>query len=599
MNIIKTIVFVILCLSCQYLFAQNKIDSAKNLIFKTQKIDSNYFQTCFFIADEYMNLYRYDSAQVWLSRINENLPQKSTTRSNYFLISRQAEVYYYNNLLQLGLQESRRSLNMAKLLNDSLLMADSYNFLGLFYSGLDSIQKSITFFKNGLQYIRQPPYPSGYIELSLPHHLYGNLAEAYQKLKKYDSSIYYIKRSLFFANEINHSRGTSVAYVGLADVFFDIRKVDSAKINYQKGMYFANLSGDFDVLLLCLSGIAKCESVSGNKQLMLKNLEKGFSLLKKQNNINRFYTLIFLSTAIDLLKKEKFDKNIIYAFELKSKIENSILNESNSQLGFILEDEFNKERRLVNLQILESQRKQELANTRLILAIVVIVILLIGFLVYRFYQNQVLTVSRVRNTISQDLHDEIGASLSSLQIYGAVAEQLVNSNPSKALEMIHNIKNQSREIMETMSDIVWSMKNNDTGNLTLETKIKNFAVSILQEKNIHLSFIIQPEAELSLYSMKARRNILLIIRELINNTIKHSMANNIRININLQDRNWIMLFYDDGIGFNKDKSEKTGHGLVNIQNRCIELNGTYSIDTTNGTQYLFTFPLQIISNSGW
>ena len=377
MNIIKTIVFVILCLSCQYLFAQNKIDSAKNLIFKTQKIDSNYFQTCFFIADEYMNLYRYDSAQVWLSRINENLPQKSTTRSNYFLISRQAEVYYYNNLLQLGLQESRRSLNMAKLLNDSLLMADSYNFLGLFYSGLDSIQKSITFFKNGLQYIRQPPYPSGYIELSLPHHLYGNLAEAYQKLKKYDSSIYYIKRSLFFANEINHSRGTSVAYVGLADVFFDIRKVDSAKINYQKGMYFANISGDFDVLLLCLSGIAKCESVSGNKQLMLKNLEKGFSLLKKQNNINRFYTLIFLSTAIDLLKKEKFDKNIIYAFELKSKIENSILNESNSQLGFILEDGFNKERRLVNLQIQESHRKQELANTRLILAIVVIIILVI------------------------------------------------------------------------------------------------------------------------------------------------------------------------------------------------------------------------------
>ena len=74
------------------------------------------------------------------------MPVKRPSLFNYFLITRQAEVFYYNNLQQLGLQESRKGLAMAEALNDSLLLADSYNFLGLFYMNIDSMATSIPYY---------------------------------------------------------------------------------------------------------------------------------------------------------------------------------------------------------------------------------------------------------------------------------------------------------------------------------------------------------------------------------------------------------------------------------------------------------------------
>jgi signal transduction histidine kinase len=575
------------------------IDSAKALIYKSGKIDSTHIQTYFYIADEYMDQSRYDSAQSWLNIIHEFLPTKSTSINNYFLISRQAEVYYYNNLLQLGLEESHQLLNMAISLNDSLLIADSYNFIGLFLVSIDSTKNSINYFLKGLKYIKQPPYPNKYLELSLPHHLYGNLAEAYQKLKLYDSSLFYSKKSLIAAKQINQKRGAALAYIGMADAFFEMGYIDSARLNYLKGDEIGNQNNYYDIKLLCLIGNAKCNNAIKNFKSMEFDLKNGLELLKTKPSINRLYALIFLNSAIPLLKIMELNKSLITALEIKSKLDNDVINEGNSQLSFIVQAGMINEKRLINLQIQEAQRKQQLANTRLILAIVIIIILVISFLVYRYYQKQVMTISKVRNNISQDLHDEVGASISSLQIYGTVAEQLLVSNPSRALEMIQKIQHQSRDIMETMSDIVWSMKSNEKNNTTLETKIKNYAVSGLQESKINFSIEIQAEAELCLSNVKARRNILMIIRELMNNTLKHSKASQFHLFIYIKEENWIMEISDNGIGFQEEKILMAGNGLNNIKKRCSELNGTYFFQSTKGTNYFFIFPIQIISNQGW
>ena len=123
---------ILLCTCCINPIAQTTaIDSAKNIFNKSIKEDA-YIRTAFFIADEYMNVEQYDSAQIWLNKIYEILPAKKALLFNYFLITRQAEVYYYNDLQQLGLQESYRGLQMAQDLNDSLLLADSYIFWAYF-----------------------------------------------------------------------------------------------------------------------------------------------------------------------------------------------------------------------------------------------------------------------------------------------------------------------------------------------------------------------------------------------------------------------------------------------------------------------------------
>ncbi|MFN8250669.1 MAG: histidine kinase [Ferruginibacter sp.] len=577
---------------------QSSIDSAISVAAKQRAAPGPFTKTCFFIADEYMNIEQYDSAQLWLNKIHAILPLKSVSLENYFLLTRQAEVYYYNNLQQLGLQESRRGLAMAQALNDSILLADSYNFLGLFYMNIDSAAASVQFYQQGLAYTKQPPNLPHYISLSKPHHLHGNLAEAYYKLQKLDSALLHYRYSLQSAGVISWPRGIAVACSGLGDVFFALGQADSALYYYDRGAVVSAQSNDVDVALICYGGKASCYNVTGSTPMAFAELDKGFALLKKLPNINRFYSLGFLTAAVNIYKQRQNTAALVHALEVKSDIETANIAGNNSQIQTILNAGMENEKRLLSLQVTEAERKQELANSRLLIALGGIAMLVIAFLVYRYYQNQKIAVSKIRHKISQDLHDDIGASLSSLQIYGTIAEQSIAVNPGKTVEMVQKMNAQSREILENMSDIVWSMKSNSTGGTSLETKIKNYASELLQEKQIHFTCIIQPDAEMALQSMKARKNVLLIIREILNNTVKYSRASQSVLHIYIQDKNWIMDIGDNGSGFQQGR-EYEGNGLKNIRSRTAELNGTCTVNGEGGTRYMFVFPLTVITDTGW
>ncbi len=584
----------------QHAAGQSAVDSAKRVIQRQYKDEKVYMLTCFFIADEYMNIEQYDSSQIWLNKIHELLPLKSNSLNNYLLITRQAEVYYYNNLQQLGLQESRRGLAMAEALNDSLLLADSYNFQGLFYMNIDSAARSIQYYEKGLLYTRQPPYPEKYLSLTKPHHLHGNLAEAYYKLKIYDSALYHNRLSLQKAFAINWERGVAVACYGLGDVLFEQNQKDSALYYYKRGTNTALRSDDVDVALVCYGGIAKCYYANTNYTGVVKSLDSGFALLQQRPNINRFYAIHFLTAAIDIYRKQNNTGGLVRALELKSSVEKAVINGNNQQIQTILNAGLSNEKRLLGMQVEEAKQKQKLANTRLMMALIGFTFLAIGFLVYRYYQNQKLAVSKMRQKISQDLHDDIGASLSSLQIYGAIAEQSINTDPGKALDMIHKISNQSKDIMENMGDIVWSMKNNSISTTSIETKIKNYSAELLQDKNIELTCIIHPDAEGALENMKARRNILLIVKEVLNNIAKYSKATNASLHMYPEGRNCVLQITDNGIGFDKAK-QSSGNGLKNILARCEELKGKWIMETATGkgTNHVFIIPVTVLMDNGW
>lgn len=572
-----------------------QIDSAIQKAASQRADKKTFVKTCFYIADEYMNIEQYDSSQLWLNEIHQLLPLKNNSLDNYFLLTRQAEVYYYNNLQQLGLQESRRGLLMAEALKDSILLADSYNFLGLFYMNIDSAARSVAFYKKGLLYTKQPPNPPQYLSLSKPHHLHGNLGEAYLKLGQYDSALYHNYISLEKATEIKWDRGMAVGYASLGDVYMAIAKADSALTNYTKGVAVAIPALDLDVALICYSGMAQAHYQLNQAGEMRRSLDSGFSLLHTNPNINRFYALVFLNTAIDIYRRKSQSSDLVKAMELKLTIEKSNIDGNNKQIQTILNAGMENEKHILSLQVEEAERKQELANTRLMLAMIGITFLVIGFLVYRYFQNQKIAVSKIRQKISQDLHDDIGASLSSLQIYGTIAEQSLSSNPDKAIEMVNKISSQSKEIMENMNDIVWSMKSGGSSNTSFEIKIKNYASGLLADGNIAFTYDIMPNADAVITGITARKNILLIAKEAMNNIAKYSKAKMAGLSLYTENKDLIMIIEDDGIGF--DAGAAVGNGLENMEQRTKELSGIFFIETAlgKGTKIKTVFPLQSIN----
>ncbi len=544
--------------------------------------DSAYIRTCFFVADAYMDADQYDSAQIWLNKIHERLPIKKASLFNYYLLSRQAEVYYYNNLQQLGLQESLRALDRAEQMGDSLLIADGCNFVGLFLMNMDSVAKAVPYFYKGLSCMQKPPYSDQYFNLTYPHHLYGNLAEAYLKLSKPDSSSYASYQSLAQAAAIGRDRGMAIAHANLGEIFLKKGLPDSARQHFQQAVGIAGRSEDFDVEQMAYGGLGRAFLLQGDFAKARQQFDSGMAVMVRFPQLNRFFALQFLNAVAKAYRQMNDREGLAVVLEKINTLQAEALQGTNQQLQIILNASIDNEKRLLSMEVSEARQAQKLANSRFAITLTSMALLGFVFLLYYYYQKQRNAMNRIRQKISQDLHDDIGASLSSLQIYGTIARQTMQAEPEKAAAMIDKIVGQSNELMDNMSDIVWSMQPAGEQTASLQSRIKNYGAELLHNKDIAFEYHILPEAEKSLEHLLARKNILLIVKEAINNIAKYSQATAAQVQLSISGTELIVDISDNGIGFDSSNENVDGNGLRNMRHRTEELLGQMQLRTGVG-----------------
>ena len=196
-----------------------------------------------------------------------------------------------------------------------------------------------------------------------------------------------------------------------------------------------------------------------------------------------------------------------------------------------------------------------------------------------------------RNRIARELHDEIGSSLSSIHIFSTVA-----SDPGKMAGMVEKIRDTSGRIMENMSDLVWAINAETDDMQSLLRRIRQFGASLLEARNIELEvpgdtplpgFLLKPEA---------KKNILLICKEAINNIAKYSQAGKVIISVTVTGQQFNLKIRDNGKGFTTGKTN--GNGLTNMRKRCEESGGQFSLESVSGsgTRISCVFPVTTISN---
>jgi len=192
-----------------------------------------------------------------------------------------------------------------------------------------------------------------------------------------------------------------------------------------------------------------------------------------------------------------------------------------------------------------------------------------------------LKVAEVRNKLSRDLHDDIGASLSSIHIYSSVAEKAVGEDVTKARTILKQINFNTRKVMEDMSDIVWAMNTGERDESSFSGRIKNYGYDLLSQKNIECQYIIDQQAEQKLLKLEARKNILLIVKEALNNIAKYSEASEASVHINADKNHFFIRISDNGKGFTPGSTVR-GNGLNNIRERTVMLGGAFIIDAAPG-----------------
>lgn len=222
---------------------------------------------------------------------------------------------------------------------------------------------------------------------------------------------------------------------------------------------------------------------------------------------------------------------------------------------------------------------------RLLILLVVSGIL---YLIYRFRLKQILAVERVRNDIAQDLHDEIGSSLSSISLYATVMEKTENTLSSKGKLLLDKVLKSSSEMMESMNDIVWATKTDNDDFQNVINRMRAFAVSTTEAKGIVLYFNKEFETARLKLSMPQRKNVYMLFKEAINNAIKHSGCSAIHVTINVTHSKLELKIEDDGLGFDKESALEAndalgGNGLKGMIFRAEQIGAVLSVDSIEGS----------------
>ena len=190
-----------------------------------------------------------------------------------------------------------------------------------------------------------------------------------------------------------------------------------------------------------------------------------------------------------------------------------------------------------------------------------------------------------RRRLSRELHDGVGPYLTSLKHYieNRVENEVKKTEMKKIVdETISEIRLMSNSLMPASID--------DFG---IGVTLTNFIESLKKSTTVTIEYEDLTKQENSNITNHQAINLFRISQELINNSLKHATAKNIRITLSEFDEFISLFYFDDGIGFDIN-TVKLGLGIINIKERVEICNGEMTIDATPGnTTFEIELPIEL------
>jgi len=231
------------------------------------------------------------------------------------------------------------------------------------------------------------------------------------------------------------------------------------------------------------------------------------------------------------------------------------------------------------------------ATTWFYIGCIVLSILLL-YIAYRIRLAQILRIERLRQKISRDLHDDVGSSLSSINMLSALARKKAADDSMQAEEVLKKINETAGRTMENMSDIVWAINPANDTLADIRTRMLEFLSDTLEAKNIRYTFQIADAILQTKIPLSVRRDFYLFFKEAINNLAKHSEATMATITVKTVGQKLFLEVADNGKGFNP-KELTSGNGLRNCQSRAEAMGATCQIhaEPGQGSRIVLIVPL--------
>jgi signal transduction histidine kinase len=195
-----------------------------------------------------------------------------------------------------------------------------------------------------------------------------------------------------------------------------------------------------------------------------------------------------------------------------------------------------------------------------------------------------------RNRISADMHDDLGSGITAIRLYSELAKTRLGNDTVPEIEKISYSAN---ELLNNMNAIIWTMNSSNDTLENMVAYIRSYSQEYLENTGIDCRFDIEENMPPIAVSGQLRRNVFLVVKETLNNILKHSKATQVTVTFSKVADGLSLCIHDNGIGIDLNNLRRFGNGLISMKKRMEEMHIDFSIEKNNGTLVTLHYAMEL------
>lgn len=206
--------------------------------------------------------------------------------------------------------------------------------------------------------------------------------------------------------------------------------------------------------------------------------------------------------------------------------------------------------------------------------------------------------NKVRQRTAEDFHDEVGNKLTRINVLTNVLKNKLGTLSPDTERIIQQIQDNTAQLYSGTRDILWSLKPSNDNLYEILHRVRDFGGELFQDTEVGFTFIGTDERWNNYkLPLDVSRNLIMIFKEALNNSLKYSKATSVKLEAYLRDDHTLqMILTDNGGGFDIHYVKK-GHGIDNMNVRAARIHGRLYIDSMKGKGTIITLTFRLPKNS--
>ena len=189
-------------------------------------------------------------------------------------------------------------------------------------------------------------------------------------------------------------------------------------------------------------------------------------------------------------------------------------------------------------------------------------------------------VQEERTRIAQDLHDDLGSSLTEISVLASAGSRSPAA-AGKSLDLFAAIGEKSRRLVASLDAIVWAIDPKENTLQSLADYLAGYVENYLSTNDINCRFKMPDELPAVVVEGRQRHELYLVMKEALHNIVRHARATEVEFLLDARETALEITIRDNGCGFDP-AARKNGHGLNNFHRRMTRLGGECVVTTRPG-----------------